>query len=249
MSSITEFYREECEKIDPSDINAYFNLHLKDNDKGILQLETSWNDTETDLGEAVHARETNTHLFLSPVENPVALQYNRERGEPDCINGEDLARIIPMTKLKDVNQNIQIKPGDGYIFDGYEFNPYPIKPKFEDIYNKISNIEGDIAEIKVELHDHTNRINNLEVDVADLKKKVNELQEAITFLLQITGEMNKRIEALEELTARPDGVPTDTRICYGNINLYSDYTNADNRNSGLYTHDIKQNKTNDEYFA
>lgn len=193
MTPITSFYREECEKIDPSDIDAKLELELNPLHKNELILKNPWGDTSVDLTDAVKKLETNTHLFLSPVENPVALQYNRERDEPGCINGEDLGRIIPMTSLKDVNQEISPKNGDIYIYENGAFKPFNLAAALKNLQDQINVINNTIA--------------------------------------------------------KPEGVPADTRVCYGNINLYSDYTNAGDHTHGIFTHNIADEVANDEYFA
>ena len=113
MTSIDEFYRKECEKIDASDVNAYLELRLDDQDPTKLILDSSWGETSVNLTDAVKAAETVTHLSLVPdCDEPTSLQYDPERGDPDCITGDDLSRIISMTKLKDVDQNTPPTNGD-----------------------------------------------------------------------------------------------------------------------------------------
>ncbi len=132
-------------------------------------------------------------MYLSPEEDPVALQYDPERGEPDCIHGDDLSRIISLSLLKDVDQVTAPTNGDVLIYrDGkwYTFN----------------------------------------------------LTAALTAI-------TNRLDTIEQIIERPEGVPNNTRLTWGNINLYSDYTNTNNRNWGFYTHSTSTNIPNDEYFA
>lgn len=195
MTSLDEYNRYECEKLDANLVDAYWKLSLDEEDKTKLTLSGSWDDTSVDLTPAIKAGETNTHLHLSPEEAPTALQFDRERGEPDCITGDELSRIISMTKLNDVDQSKTPKDGDVYIYNGEtgKFETFNLTEALNSIYDSINTINNTIK--------------------------------------------------------RPDGVPTDTRVAWGNINLYSDYTNSDNRNAGLYTHSINENRINDEYFA
>ena len=92
MTSKDSYYQKECNKVDASCVNAYQKLKLDDQDPSKLILESSWDDTEVDLEPAVKNAETLTHLHLSPESTPEALQYDPERGEPDCIHGDDLSR-------------------------------------------------------------------------------------------------------------------------------------------------------------
>lgn len=193
MTSKDSYYQKECNKIDASCINAYLELKLDDQDPSKLILEHSWGDTSVDLEPAVKDAETVTHMYLSPEEDPVALQYDPERGEPDCIHGDDLSRIISLSLLKDVDQVTAPTNGDVLIYrDGkwYTFN-------------------------------------------------LTAALEAIT----------NRLDTIEQIIEKPEGVPDNTRLTWGNINLYSDYTNTNNRNWGFYTHSTNTNIPNDEYFA
>ena len=216
MTSKTDFYSKECEKIDAKDVNAYFDLHLDETDPSKLILDNSWEPTEVDLTPAIKAGETKTYLKLSPSEAPTYLEYDGEDGIPQCIYGDELARIIPMTKLKDVNQEIPIADGDTYVYNATTqmFEPYPLEDTLTDLES---------------------RIHNLELTIGTLQTLVDSITNTVTNILP--------------LLTRPAGVPADTRIAWGNINLYSDYTNNDLKTSGLYTHSIEEDVVNDEYFA
>lgn len=193
MTSKDSYYQKECNKIDASCINAYLKFKLDDQDPSHLILENSWEDTDIDLEPAVKDAETLTHLFLSPEEDPEALQYNPERGEPDCIHGDDLSRIISLSLLKDVDQNTAPVNGDVLIYRNgkwYTFN-----------------------------------------------------------LTAALSAITDRLDAIEKTLEKPEGTPANTRLVWGNINLYSDYTNSNIRNWGFYTHNMSTNIPNDEFFA
>lgn len=203
---IDSFYHKECSKIDAARcVDAYLKLKLDEENPVNLILESSWETTEVDLTDAIKAGETLTHLFLSPdCGDPVSLQYNPERGDPDCIHGDDLSRIISMQKLKDVDQGTAPTEGDVYIYHNGKFYTYNLTDALDDI-------RGDVSTL----------INNLAQRVTNIENKVT----------------------------RPTGVPDDTRIVWGNINLISDYTNTDTRTNGLFTHSTATDIPNDEYFS
>lgn len=193
MTSKDSYYQKECNKIDANCINAYLELKLDDQDPSKLILDHSWGETSVDLGPAVQGSETVTHMYLSPAEAPVALQYDPERGEPDCIHGDDLSRIISLSLLKDVDQATKPVNGDVLIYRNgkwYTFN-----------------------------------------------------------LTAALNAINNRLTAIEQILAKPSGIPNNTRLVWGNINLYSDYTNTNIRDWGLFTHSKNNNIPNDEYFA
>lgn len=201
MTSIDEYFRKECEKIDASDVNAYLELHLDDQDPKKLILDSSWGETSVDLTDAVKAAETVTHLSLVPnCDEPVSLQYDPERGDPDCISGDDLSRIISLTKLKDVDQNTPPTNGDVYIYRDGKWYTFNLQSFVSNVNNAIDNINASITNI-------LNRI------------------------------------------APPEGIPGNARIMYGNINIYSDYTNNNVRNWGVFAHSTSNDIANDEFFA
>lgn len=201
MTSIDNFYRKECEKIDASDVNAYLELRLDDQDPTKLILDSSWGETSVNLTDAVKAAETVTHLSLVPdCDEPTSLQYDPERGDPDCITGDDLSRIISMTKLKDVDQNTPPTNGDVYIYRDGKWYTFNLQSFVSNVNNAIDNINASITQI-------LNRI------------------------------------------APPEGIPGNARIMYGNINIYSDYTNNNVRDWGVFAHSTSNDIANDEFFA
>lgn len=201
MTSRDEYFHKECEKIDASDVNAYLELRLDGQDPKELILDSSWGETSVDLTDAVKAAETVTHLSLVPnCDEPVSLQYDPERGDPDCISGDDLSRIISLTKLKDVDQNTPPTNGDVYIYRDGKWYAFNLQSFVDNVNNAIDNINASITNI-------LNRI------------------------------------------APPEGIPNNARIMYGNINIYSDYTNNNVRDWGVFAHSTSNDIANDEYFA
>lgn len=217
MTSSDDYYRKECAKIDARDVNAYLEFKLDDRDPSKLILENPWGDTSIDLTPAVKDAETVTHLSLEPEDNPTALCFEREDGEVDQISGDELSRIISMTKLKDVDQVTAPVNGDVYVYDGTHNKFYTFN---------LSSALGDIDSTI------TNAINQLR----------QELTDAIS-------NINNQISDINNAIAKPDGVPANARIMYGNINIYSDYTNSNNRNWGVFAHSTSDDIANDEYFA
>lgn len=221
---------KECEKIDARKVNAYLELKLDPTDLSKLVLESSWDPTSVDISDAVHFTETKTTLKLSPADAPTYLEYDGETGVPQCIYGNDLARIIPMTKLKDVNQTTPIANGYVYMYNSSTtlFDPY-------DLLTFVTNTNT--------------RLTNLESRMLAAENAITAINQAISTIQAAIISLTQRVNVIEETIARPAGVPTDTRIVYGNINAYSDSTNTGNRNSGLYTHSTATDQTNDLQFA
>lgn len=150
MSTVTDFNRiDDCNKIDAQCVNAYVDFGFDpDSDTGIC-LHTSWGGMCLDLTEIVKNAESCTTLYLSPDDNPNCLVYEPEEncGDNICIHGDDLSRIISMTKLKDVNQDTAPTDGSVYIYNGQTglFEPYDIKTFITNTNTAIQNINAAIS--------------------------------------------------------------------------------------------------------
>ena len=70
----------------------------------------------------------------------------------------------------------------------------------------------------------------------------------ITNILGDINNLKSRVTTIEQTLTKPDNVPADVKVAWGNINDYADYTGANLKTSGIYTHDPTIDKTNDEFF-
>lgn len=160
MSTIADFNRiDDCNKIDPLCIDAYADFDFDpDNETGIC-LHTSWGGMCLDLTEIVKNAETCTTLYLSPEDDPNCLVYEPEEkcGDNICIHGDDLSRIISMTKLKDVDQETAPTDGSVYIYNGQTgmFEPFDLK-------NFVTNVNTSIQNINAAISNWQSRIENVE---------------------------------------------------------------------------------------
>lgn len=152
MTNIDEFYHKDCEKIDANCINAYVDYHLDEENPAGLCVNTSWGGGCLDLTSIVKAAETVTSLELTPTENPTCLTFNREDGQADCIHGDDLSRIISMTKLKDVDQTTAPVNGDVYIYKNGKFYTFNLQQYMDDTANTINNMQAAIRQLQVLLN-------------------------------------------------------------------------------------------------
>lgn len=264
--SKTTFETQPCPSIDPLDVNAYFELSLDPVDTQLLKLDTSWGCTAVDLAPALHLGETITHLFLTPEDNPTSLQYNREdygidgapNGGVDCITGNELSRIISLRLLRDVSQTKVVKDGDMLVWNGVTelFEPYNIMDFIKQtnitlerhegdismLQSTVTTIQNDVTDLKRRVTNVENRLDAVETDLTALKQRVTNLETTM-------GDVLNRLTRIEALLERPAGVPTNTRLVWGNINYLSDYTNSNNYNWGLYTHNPNSLIPNDAYDA
>ena len=160
MSTIDNFNKiDYCNKIDPLCINAYTDFELDPDNPAGLCLHTPWGGDCLDLTSIVKAAETCTTLYLSPDENPNCLVYEPEEkcGDNICIHGDDLSRIISMTKLKDVDQSTSPSDGSVYMYNGQTgmFEPFDLKTFVTNTNNAIQNINQT-------LNNHEGRLRTIE---------------------------------------------------------------------------------------
>lgn len=161
MTSVSEFYQKDCDKIDPNCVNAYLDISLKDNDPSVLVLDSSWGTDELDLEPAVKDAETVTTLKLISDRNPGYLEFHREDGEVDCISGDDLSRIIKFLKLADVTQTEQPSDGDVYIYNSEDqlFHPFNLKEYIDNTASTINNLGNKINQLEQAIDNINNALN------------------------------------------------------------------------------------------
>ena len=228
MTQLNEFPGyEECELIDARKVNAYLELTTDPTDLKTLVLDSSWGESKLDFTPITQATETQTYLKLSPTAAPTYLEYDGESGVPQCIAGNDLARIIPMSKLKDVEQT-QVVNGDVYMYDTNNdlFKPFNLQ-------NYMNTTDA--------------RITALEAKVTALEATVSNLESTVNQMLTTLADHTTRITNIETRLTPPAGAPN--QVVFGDINLYSDYTNSNSRAHGLFSHSTADTLANDEYFA
>lgn len=236
MTTIAEFNSKECPRWDASDVDACFDLSLDASDPTKLILDNSWGATSVDLTPAIKAGETVTHLMLDPESPPEYLRFDNEAGDSECIHGDGLSRIISMRYLKDVSQE-SIWGGIVYMLNGDDdiFYPHDLAAFERETRDRLTALEG--------------RVSTLEQTVRGLQTTVNSL---VTQMQTVVSKLNNhetRLGTIETTLAKPNGIPANTRLVWGNIDIFSDYTNSDNRNWGLYTHNINNLIANDEFMA
>lgn len=220
MSTISDFNRiEDCNKIDPLCIDAYTDFELDPDNATGLCLHTPWGGDCLDLESIVKAGETLTTLYLSPDEEPNCLVYEPERGDNICIHGDDLSRIISMTKLKDVDQDTQIGNGDVYVYNSTtnKFEPY-------DLITNITNLNTAIQNLNAAISNLTNRVSTLE-------QKLTPPADAPDNVKVVFGNIN---EYSDPNVVISEGSGTVTTL---------------DKTHGLYTHTLASNAYGDEIFG
>lgn len=222
MSTVADFNRiDDCNKIDAQCIDAYVDFDFDPDSETGICLHTSWGGMCLDLTEIVKNAESCTTLYLSPDENPNCLVYEPEEkcGDNICIHGDDLSRIISMTKLKDVDQENPISNGDVYIYNSETnlFEPY-------DITTNIGNINTAIQNINAAISNLTNR-------VIAIEQKLTPPSDAPEGVKVVFGNIN---EYSDPNVVISEGSGTVTTL---------------DKTHGLYTHTLASNAYGDEIFG
>jgi hypothetical protein len=225
MSTIDDFNRiEDCDKIDPNCIDAYLDVSYDaDTAPTTLCIKSSWGGDCLDLEQLVKAGETCTTMYLSPDTNPNCLVYEPECGDNICINGEDLARIIPMTKLKDVDQNTSIANGGVYMYDNstHTFKPFDLSTALSNLNTTIQNMSAAITNLQ-------NRMSTAEGNILNLQNRMTTAEGTIV-------SHGSRITTIEGKLTPPSDAPSGVTVMFGNINMYSDPNVVIDSNTGLAT--------------
>lgn len=102
------------------------------------------------------------------------------------------------------------------------------------IYNKSTNKFAPV-DLKGFMNEVNNKIQALETWKNTVDTNINSLQESV-----------RNISAV---AVRPEGVPSDAVIAWANVNLYSDPTNTNSKQKGIYSHNPSTDTTADERFA
>lgn len=220
MSTVADFNRiDDCDKIDALCIDSYTDFGFDpDNETGIC-LHTPWGGDCLDLEGIVKTAETLTTLYLSPDTNPNCLVYEPERGDNICIHGDDLSRIISMTKLKDVDQNSTISGGNVYMYNSTtnKFEPFDLQTFVTNTNTAIQNINASISNL-------ANRITTLE-------QKLTPPVDAPEDVKVVFGNIN---EYSDPNVVISEGSGTVTTL---------------DKTHGLYTHTLASNAYGDEIFG
>lgn len=222
MSTIEDFNRiDDCNKIDPLCIDAYTDFELDPDNEAGLCLHTPWGGDCLDLTSIVKAAESCTTLYLSPEDNPNCLVYEPEEkcGDNICIHGDDLSRIISMTKLKDVDQSTQIGDGNVYVYNSTtgKFEPYNLVQQITNINTAIQNINAAIT--------------NLQGRVSSLEEKLTPPADAPANVKVVFGTINSYSDPSVVIN---EGSGTVTTL---------------DKTHGLYTHTLASNAYGDQIFG
>ena len=223
MTNIDEFNHNECDKIDPNCINAYMDYHLdKDNPTGLC-IKTSWGGECLDLTSIVKAGETVTTMHLTPENDPTCLQFEREDGQSDCIHGDDLSRIISLTKLKDVDQSVEPTNGDVLMYNNGQWHMFNLQTYINNTAITLNNMQAAITNLQ-------GRMTTVENTLAPIANRF----EVFTNVPNDAKIMLGNINLYSDTGAAINGSGAVTSL---------------NKNHGIYGHSLATDIAQDEIFG
>lgn len=175
-------------------------------------------------------------------ENPVELDVETTWGDSAVDLTDAVKAAETITRMELGSNAIEYFAEDGHVdcIYGDDLSRIISMHLLKDVDINTPPVDGDVY-----IYDgDTNKFKTF-----NLQQYMTDVNNTITNLGGLINQLRNRITNLENTIQRPSGIPTDTGLVWGNINLYSDYTNGNLKTSGLYTHSINTDKNNDEYFA
>lgn len=202
-----------------------------------LSTEYNYKDCEKIDGRMVNAY-IDAHLN---VENPVELVIESTWGD-SFVDLTDAVKAAETVTYMELGSNaIQYVGEDGHVdcIYGDDLSHIISMHLLKDVDQTTPPANGDIY-----MYDgNTNTFK-----VFNLQQYMDSVGDNVTNLTAQINALRNRVSNLEQLLTKPDNIPTDAKVAWGNINVYTDYTGADLKTSGIYTHDPTINKTNDAFF-
>lgn len=175
-------------------------------------------------------------------ENPVELDVETTWGDSAVDLTDAVKAAETITRMELGSNAIEYFAEDGHVdcIYGDDLSRIISMHLLKDVDINTPPVDGDVY-----IYDgDTNKFKTF-----NLQQYMTDVNNTITNLGGLINQLRNRITNLENTIQRPAGIPTDTGLVWGNINLYSDYTNGNLKTSGLYTHSINTDKNNDEYFS
>lgn len=175
-------------------------------------------------------------------ENPVLLHIDSTWGENVVDLTDAVKAAETITHMELASNAIEYFGEDGHVdcIYGDDLSRIISMKYLKDVEQGDTLVDGDIY-----MYDGNK---NLFVKF-NLQGYMNDIGDTITNLNGIINNLRSRVTTLETKLTPPENAPSDIKVAFGNINVYGDYTNANLKTSGIYTHDPTQTIANDQYFA
>ena len=175
-------------------------------------------------------------------ENPVLLHIDSTWGENVVDLTDAVKAAETITHMELASNAIEYFGEDGHVdcIYGDDLSRIISMKYLKDVQQGDTLVDGDVY-----MYDGNK---NLFVKF-NLQGYMNDIGDTITNLNGIINNLRSRVTTLETKLTPPENAPSDIKVAFGNINVYGDYTNANLKTSGIYTHDPTQTIANDQYFA
>lgn len=175
-------------------------------------------------------------------ENPVLLHIDSTWGENVVDLTDAVKAAETITHMELASNAIEYFGEDGHVdcIYGDDLSRIISMKYLKDVQQGDTLVDGDVY-----MYDGNK---NLFVKF-NLQGYMDDIGDTITNLNGVINNLRSRVTTLETKLTPPDNAPADVKVAFGNINVYGDYTNANLKTSGVYTHDPTITIANDQYFA
>lgn len=203
-----------------------------------LSTEFNYKDCEKIDGRMVNAY-IDAHLNK---ENPVELDIESTWGDVAVDLTDAVKAAETVTHMELASNAIEYFAEDGHVdcIYGDDLSRIISMHLLKDVDITVPPADGDVYIF--------DEVSNKFVTF-NLAQALDSINGNITNLNAAVNNLKSRVTNIEQKLTPPDNAPSDVKVAFGNINIYGDYTNANLRTSGVYTHDPTTTIPNDQYFA
>lgn len=192
--------------------------------------------------EKIDGRMVNAYIdaHLNP-ENPVELDIESTWGD-SAVDLTDAVKAAETVTHMELGSNaIEYFAEDGHVdcIYGDDLSRIISMHLLKDVDITVPPVDGDVY-----IYDG----NKQKFVTFNLADALDAITGNITNILGDINNLKSRVTNIEQLLVKPENIPTDAKIAWGNINNYGDYTGSGLKTSGIYTHDPTINVPNDQMF-
>lgn len=193
--------------------------------------------------EKIDGRKVNAYVDAHlNAENPVELDIETTWGDSAVDLTDAVKAAETVTRMELGSNAIEYFSEDGHVdcIYGDDLSRIISMHLLKDVDITVPPVDGDVY-----IYDG----NKQKFVTFNLTQALGAIGDEITNLNSLINNLRSRVVNIEEKLTPPDNAPADVKVAFGNINNYGDYTNANLRTSGIYTHDPTQTIPNDQYFS
>lgn len=193
--------------------------------------------------EKIDGRQVNAYIDASlDKENPAILHIDSTWGENSVDLTDAVKAAETITHMELGSDAIEYFSEDGHVdcIYGDDLSRIISMHLLKDVDITVPPVDGDVY-----IYDE----NKGKFVTFNLTQALDKINGDITNLSALENNLRSRVVNIEQKLTPPNNAPSDVKVAFGNINVYGDYTNANLKTSGIYTHDPTNTITNDQYFA